>query len=132
MTDAAASPSAATTTTTTTVKVDPTPAVAPVVTITPPPTIELPASWRDNIPAILMVFVTGGFFGLLAMMSWHEVPAANKDMLNTAMGMVATGWTFAMKFFYDSNAGSRSKDGAIASLAAAAAPAPAKSGAAGP
>ncbi len=63
MTDTAASDGPGQgTTTTTTVKVDPSPPVAPVVTIAPPAVFEVPASWRDNIPAILMVFVTGGFF----------------------------------------------------------------------
>lgn len=64
---------------------------------------------RDYTTRILAYTVTGGFFGLLAYMLRHDVPAANKDMLNILLGALGTAWIQAMAYYFGSSSGSDRK-----------------------
>lgn len=70
---------------------------------------------KDHIPGYLIGTVTVGFFGLLAVMSFHGVPAENRDLVNVMLGALGTGWSSGMMYFFGSSRGAdRMIRGAIA------------------
>jgi hypothetical protein len=59
---------------------------------------------------VLAFVLTLGFFGLLGLMSFYEMPITNKDALLLMLGSLAGAWTTMIAFFYgDSNASRRPK-----------------------
>lgn len=76
------------------------------------------APWSDRAPFVLMMVVTFGLFGLLVMMNFHPVPDASKDLMNIMLGAIGTGWVAGINYFFGSSASARTKDTAIATLAA--------------
>jgi hypothetical protein len=64
---------------------------------------------HDHTPEVLAYLLTLGFFGLLAMMCVHDLPAANAQLLYVLLGSLGTGWIGAMTYFFGSSAGSRAK-----------------------
>lgn len=74
------------------------------------------ANVRDLMPAVLAVLTTIGFFSMLGVMLWHEVPVANKDMLNIMLGALGSGWLLCLGFYVGTTAGSIRKDETIAAL----------------
>jgi hypothetical protein len=67
-------------------------------------------SVKDVTPSILAYVLTLGFFGLLALMVFHDVPAANDAAVNILLGALGTGWIQSMAYYFGSSAGSRTKD----------------------
>lgn len=65
---------------------------------------------------ILALFITAGFFGLLAYMLKHDVPASNKDILNVMLGSLGTAWITVVGYFFGSSQGSRNKEETIKKL----------------
>ena len=65
---------------------------------------------KDQMPAILAVALTVGFFGLLSYLLKWAPPAENKDILNILLGSLGTAWIGAMQFFFGTTSGSRAKD----------------------
>lgn len=65
---------------------------------------------RDQFPAILMICVTGGFFGLLALFVFHAAPAENKDILYAMTGALGTAWISGMAYYFGSSRGSDMKN----------------------
>lgn len=90
-------------------------------TSTPPPVA--PATSRmpleANIPFVLMLIVACGYLGMLMVMSFHEVPSTNKDMLTTQMGSLGVAFGLVVGYYFGSSAGSKAKDTTIATIAAA-------------
>jgi hypothetical protein len=66
------------------------------------------ASWlsKNTLP-ILTLLITTGFFGLLGFMLMHDVPAANKDILNIMLGSLGTAWITVVAFYFGSSQGSK-------------------------
>jgi hypothetical protein len=64
----------------------------------------------DAIAPVLAFAVTVGFFGFLLGLCFHEVPEANKAMLNIVLGSLGTAWVGAMAYFFGSTRGSQAKD----------------------
>jgi hypothetical protein len=63
---------------------------------------------KSYIPAILAIFVTIGFFGILyALMSGY---ATKSDELMIMLGSLGTAWTGIIAFYFGSSAGSQRKD----------------------
>lgn len=60
---------------------------------------------KDWIPGALMFVTTAGFFGLLAFLASHEVPAGSRDLLNIMLGALGAGWTGGMTYYFGSSAG---------------------------
>lgn len=71
---------------------------------------------KDSTPSVLAYLVTAGFFGLLAFMATHELPANSKDMLNIMVGTLGTAWVAIISYFYGSSMGSAKKDETITAL----------------
>ncbi len=67
-------------------------------------------------PYLLAMFITFGFFGLLAFMLFRPVPIENKDIMNILLGSLGTAWICVVHFFFSSSAGSKDKDETIKSL----------------
>ncbi len=68
-------------------------------------------------PRILAGGVTLGFFGILALMMFHEVPAGGKDVLLAMTGTLGTAWVAVVSYYFGSSAGSSAKTDALANLA---------------
>lgn len=64
---------------------------------------------RDKIPAILAIAVTVGFFSLLALLAFHEIPAAAHDILMTMIGVLGSAWMGIVTYYFGSSAGSAEK-----------------------
>lgn len=69
---------------------------------------DMQAATKSTIPAILAVFVTAGFFGILtALMMGY---AQKSDELMIMLGSLGTAWTGIIGFYFGSSAGSQDKD----------------------
>lgn len=68
---------------------------------------EMQIATKSWIPALLAVFVTIGFFGiLLGLMTEHF---KTSDALMLMLGSLATAWTGVMAFYFGSSASSQAK-----------------------
>jgi len=66
---------------------------------------------HDNwTPRGLALFITMGFFGLLAALLKWNVPEANKAVIYTMTGSLGTGWVCVIGYYFGTSAGSRAKD----------------------
>lgn len=66
-------------------------------------------SVRDRIPAILAVGVTAGFFLLLALFAFRDIPVASQTILNVLVGSLGTAWIGIINYYFGSSAGSAAK-----------------------
>lgn len=64
---------------------------------------------RDKIPAVLAIAVTIGFFGLLALLVFHAVPAESRDVLSVMTGALGTAWVSIVSYYFGSSSGSAAK-----------------------
>lgn len=68
---------------------------------------DMQIATKSWIPALLAVFVTIGFFGiLLGLMTEHF---KTSDALMLMLGSLATAWTGVMAFYFGSSASSQAK-----------------------
>lgn len=61
---------------------------------------------KDNIPGIMALGVTLGFFGLLAWMMSAPPPDGSKDALNIMLGALGGAWAAIVSYYFGSSAGS--------------------------
>jgi amino acid transporter len=59
---------------------------------------------------ILGALIVLGFFTLLGLLIFKEVPAENNDVLNLAIGALISGFATVVGYFYGSSAGSAAKN----------------------
>ena len=64
---------------------------------------------KDRIPGYLAIAVTGGFFGLLAILAYHPVPMEAHDILLAMIGSLGTAWIAVVNYYFGSSAGSAAK-----------------------
>ena len=69
---------------------------------------ELQKATASNIPAILAVSVTIGFFGILGWMLASETPKS--EALYIMLGSLGTAWTSIIAFYFGSSHGSSQKN----------------------
>jgi hypothetical protein len=72
---------------------------------------------KDWAPKVLAIVITAGFFGLLLLLAFHDVPAPSRDLLNIMCGSLGAGWLAVVTYYYGSSAGSAKKDDTIKALA---------------
>lgn len=75
---------------------------------------QMQTQTKSWIPPALALFITAGFFGILAAMFWHEPPAAAHDALMLMLGAMGTAWTSIVGYYFGSSSGSAGKDATIA------------------
>ena len=63
---------------------------------------------------VLGALIVLGFFTLLALLIFKEVPVSNNDVLNLSIGALITGFATVVGYFYGSSAGSASKTDILA------------------
>jgi hypothetical protein len=66
-------------------------------------------SVRDKIPAVLAIAVTGGFFGLLALLIFHAIPVESREVLSVMTGALGTAWVSIVSYYFGSSSGSAAK-----------------------
>lgn len=65
---------------------------------------QMAVTTKENTPAVLAWLVTLGFFGLLGVMSFMTLPAANTQVLNILLGSLGTGWTMILSYYFGASA----------------------------
>lgn len=73
---------------------------------------------KDWTPQILAFAVTGGFFGMLAVMSWHQIPDGSVKVMDVMLGSLGTAWIGIVSYYFGSSSGSAAKTKILASQAA--------------
>lgn len=71
---------------------------------------------KDWTVPTLAFLITLGFFSLLWLMAFHEIPVSNKDILNIALGALATSFAGVVAFYFGSSSSSQKKDDTIKAL----------------
>lgn len=55
---------------------------------------------RSRLPGGLAILVTIGFFGLLAISAFHEMPAASQKILDVMTGTLGAAWLSIVNFYF--------------------------------
>lgn len=64
---------------------------------------------KDNVPALLSVLVTLGFFGVLLTMIFYPIQSDAKDVLDVMLGALGTAWISCISYYFGSSYGSKLK-----------------------
>ncbi len=75
---------------------------------------DMQVSTRSNIPAILSVLVTVGFFSLLGGMLTGWLKVSDSQALLLMLGSLTTGWGVVMAYWFGSTSGSTVKSELLA------------------
>ena len=78
---------------------------------------KLQIATQSNIPGILAVGVTLGFFGILLYLLRFGVPPTGGDALLVMLGALGAAWGSIVSYYYGSSSGSAVKTDALANLA---------------
>ncbi len=73
---------------------------------------------KDKIPAILAIAITGGFFGLVYLLAYHEIPKDSQAILQVLIGSLGTAWIGVVNYYFGSSSGSAAKTQIMAQQAA--------------
>lgn len=65
---------------------------------------------RDHTPALIAAGVVMGFFSLLGVMAFRDVPAANATALNLMIGTLGGALGAVLQYYFGSSRGSQEKD----------------------
>jgi len=60
---------------------------------------------KDWLPSFLAILITIGFFGLLGLMCFHEMPTASSDTIKIMVGALGAGWASVVSYYYGSSSG---------------------------
>jgi len=64
---------------------------------------------KDHTPRNLAYALTCGFFLVVLLMFFVDVPSSTRDLLNILLGMLGTSFSSVMNYFYGSTSGSKLK-----------------------
>ena len=62
-----------------------------------------------NIPAVLAVFLTLGFFGILLCLMFTHIQAESRQIINIMLGSLGTAWISVITYYFGSSVGSHEK-----------------------
>lgn len=65
---------------------------------------------KDKTPAIGFYLITAGFFGLLCLLCFRQIPEANKAIIYTMAGSLGTAWIGCTCYYYGTTKNSGVKD----------------------
>lgn len=68
---------------------------------------------RDITPRLLGTVIVGGFFALLSVLAFRNLPTANHDILISLISYLGGSVTSIIHFYFGSSAGSQNKDATI-------------------
>lgn len=71
---------------------------------------------KDPTPRFIAGGVIVGFFGLVGMMAFRDIPVANHDVLLTLVGTLGACVTAVVSFYFGSSSNSQAKDATIRDL----------------
>jgi len=71
---------------------------------------------RDKVPGRLAFVAVAGFFGVLGLMIFVEIPAAAQDPLMIMLGILGAMVTGVINYYFGSSAGSADKNNTIKTL----------------
>lgn len=74
---------------------------------------QMQIATKSNIPAILAIAVTVGFFGILGLMIFDKSLVPSEPLL-VMLGSLGTAWTMIIGFYFGSSHGSQAKDALLA------------------
>lgn len=69
---------------------------------------------RDSTPKVLGYGITSGFFGVLALLMYVNVPPAMHDVLLVMIGALGTSFAGVVSYYFGSSAGSEKKTAMLA------------------
>ncbi len=55
---------------------------------------------RDYTPAALAAGITAGFFALLGLMAFRDLPSGNTQILNIMLGSLGAGFTMVLSYYF--------------------------------
>lgn len=70
----------------------------------------------DWMPKALALLVVGGFFGVIALMIYNELPMAGRDSLLVLVGSLGAAFGAIVQYYFGSSAGSYDKSKTIAAF----------------
>lgn len=71
---------------------------------------------KDWTPRLIAAGVVVGFFTLITLMAFKELPVSNHDALMMLLGALSAAFTAVMAFYFGSSSGSQAKDQTIRDL----------------
>ena len=71
---------------------------------------QMQVSVKSRVPAVLALSITGGFFGVLALMLWGVWKPTDNNALLILLGALGTSWGAVVNYYFGSSAGSARKD----------------------
>lgn len=64
---------------------------------------------KDNLPSILALLITFGFFGVLLYIMVYGTNESSHDVVNLLIGSLGTAWISIISYYFGSSAGSQLK-----------------------
>lgn len=72
---------------------------------------------KDHTTAYLAGAITIGFFLLLVLLAFRDIPSSNKDVLMAMVGVLGTAWVGVTTYYFGTSSGSKAKDAVIGRIA---------------
>ena len=69
---------------------------------------------KDKRPPILAIGVTAGFFSLLGLFAFRDIPNGSQTILNVLVGSLGTAWIGIVNYYFGSSSGSAAKTAILA------------------
>lgn len=70
----------------------------------------------DNTNKVLAFAVTAGFFGVLGMLAFAELPEGTRQIVNIMVGFLGAGFGSVMQYYFGSSKGSKDKTAALTAI----------------
>lgn len=72
------------------------------------------AEQKDWTPRVLALGITLGFFLMLGILGFKEIPTGSKDMFNVMVGSLGTAWSGAVGYYFGSSKNAQHQNSLLA------------------